>query len=236
MMAAVKSCISITFFRKEVNKMVLVVNNILTAFFAKMLQFLPNFFGGLLILLIGLVLSGLLKRILISLFAFFRLSYLLQRTRLMNKNEVRVWEEVLAEVLRWTVVLLFLIPTLEVWGLSRATTVLNQFLLYVPNVIIAVIIGFVGLLVSNLVSDLVRHSFTQLGAASANTLSVFSKGAIVFFTVLVVMNQLGVAQDLIRILLTGIVAMLALAGGLAFGLGGKEIAAELLAELRKKLK
>ncbi len=49
------------------------------------------------------------------------------------------------------------------------------------------------------------------------------------------MNQLGVAQDLIRILFTGIVAMLALAGGLAFGLGGKEIAKEILEELKKKL-
>ena len=57
-----------------------------------------------------------------------------------------------------------------------------------------------------------------------------------FFTVLVVLNQLGVAQDLVRILFTGIVAMLSLAGGLAFGLGGKELAKELLDELKNKLK
>lgn len=197
---------------------------------------MPNFFGGLLILLIGLVLAGLFKRILLSLFSFFKLSFLLQKTQLMNKNEVKVWEEVLAEILRWTVVILFLIPTLEVWGLSRATVVLNQFLFYLPNVIAAVVIGFVGLLVSNLISDLVRHSFATMGATSANTLAVSTKWVIVFFTVLIVLNQLGVAQDLIRILLTGIVAMLAIAGGLAFGLGGKELAKELLEELRSKLK
>jgi hypothetical protein len=216
--------------------MVVVVNNFLTSFLTRLLDYLPSFFGGLLILLIGLVLSSLIKRILLSLFSFFKLSYLLQRTRLMNKNEVRVWEEVLAEVIRWTVVILFLIPTLEVWGLSRVTGVLNQFLLYLPNVIVAVVIGFVGLLVSNLVSDIVRHSFTQVGATSANTLSIFAKWVIVFFTVLVVLNQLGVAQDLIRILMTGIVAMLALAGGLAFGLGGQALAKEMLEEMKKKLK
>lgn len=197
---------------------------------------MPNFFGGLIILLIGLVLAGLLKRILLSLFSFFKLSFLLQKTQLMSKNEVKVWEEVLAEILRWTVVILFLIPTLEVWGLSRATVVLNQFLFYLPNVIAAVVIGFVGLLVSNLVSDLVRHSFATMGATSANTLAVSTKWVIVFFTVLIVLNQLGVAQDLIRILLTGIVAMLAIAGGLAFGLGGKELAKDFLEELRSKLK
>jgi hypothetical protein len=216
--------------------MVVVVNNFLASFLARFLDYLPSFFGGLLILLIGLVLSSLLKRILLSLFSFFKLSYLLQRTHLMNKSEVRVWEEVLAEVLRWTVVILFLIPTLEVWGLSRATGVLNQFLFYLPNVIVAVVIGFVGLLVSNLVADIVRHSFTQMGATSANTLSVSAKYMIVFFTILVVLNQLGVAQDLIRILMTGIVAMLAIAGGLAFGLGGQTLAKEVLEELKKKMK
>jgi len=90
-------------------------------------------------------------------------------------------------------------------------------------------------LAANLVSDLVRHSVKTMGAASASSLAVFSKGAITFFTVLVVLNQLGVAQDLVRILFTGIVAMLALAGGLAFGLGGRDVAKELLEELKRKL-
>ncbi len=131
---------------------------------------------------------------------------------------------------------LFLIPTLEVWGLSRATAVLNQFLFYLPNVIVAVVIAFIGLLASNLTADLVRHSIRTIGSTSANAIAVSAKGAIIFFTVLVVLNQLGVAQDLIRILFTGIIAMLTIAGGLAFGLGGKDIAKDCLEELRKRIK
>jgi len=142
----------------------------------------------------------------------------------------------LAEILRWTVIIMFLIPTLEVWGLSRATGVINQLLLYLPNVIVAVIIGFIGSIVSNLGADLVKSSIKSLGVASANTLAIFTRSAIIFFTVLVIMNQLGVAQDLIRILFTGIVVMLAIAGGLAFGLGGKDLAKNLLEQLQKKIK
>ena len=67
-------------------------------------------------------------------------------------------------------------------------------------------------------------------------MAVFTKSVIVFFTILVVLNQLGVAQDIIRILFTGIIGMLALAGGLAFGLGGKDMARDLLSELTKKVK
>lgn len=154
----------------------------------------------------------------------------------MAKQEVTLWEEILAELLRWTVIILFLIPTLEAWGLKGATVVLNQLLFYLPNVVVAVIIGFVGLVSANLVSDLVKHSIKTIGATSANTLAVFSKSAIIFFAVLVILNQLGVAQDLVRILFTGIVAMLTIAGGLAFGLGGQGIAKEMLEELKRKVK
>lgn len=216
--------------------MVDLVNTIVLNSVQKFLNYLPVFIGGLLILILGLVIAVLLKKILLSLFAFFRLDGVLQKTRLMNKNEVKLWEDVLSEILKWTVVIMFLVPTLEVWGLSRATIVINQFLFYLPNVIVSVVIGFVGLIASNLGSDLVKHSIKTLGSTSANALSVFTKWTIVFFTVLIVLNQLGVAQDLIRILFTGIVIMVALAGGLAFGLGGREMAKEMLEQWRNKLK
>lgn len=213
-----------------------VVNTILFQFWRRFADYLPDLFGGIIILVIGLILASLLKKLLLTFFSFFRFERFFAQTRAMDKGEVRLWEEVLIELLRWTVVILFLIPTLEVWGLSRATSVLNQILLYIPNVIVAVVIAFVGLVAANLVSNLVRNSVRTLGSSSANSLAMLSKAAIVFFTALIVLNQLGVAQQLIQILFTGIVGMLSLAGGLAFGLGGRDIAKELLDDLRRRLK
>lgn len=211
-------------------------NNILVNFFQSLGAYLPSLLGGLVILIIGLLIGGIVKHVLVSVFGFLRIEALFERAKLFKKAEVKIWENVLIELLKWALIIVFLVPALEVWGLSQATVFLNQFLVYLPNVIVAVVIGFVGLLAANLVSDLVRHSVRTVGATSANSLAVFTRGAITFFTVLVVLNQLGVAQDLIRILLTGIVAMLALAGGLAFGLGGQDLAKEILEELKKRLK
>jgi len=219
-----------------VKNMINLVKNVLINFWHKFSNYLPDFFGGVLILIIGLVAASILKRFLLTILRFLKIERNLEKTKMLAKGEVKIWEEVLTEILRWTVVILFLIPTLEVWGLSRATAVLNQFLFYLPNVIVAVIIAFIGLLASNLVADLVKHSIKTIGSSSANTLSVLAKGVIVFFTILIVLSQLGVAQDLIRILFTGIIAMLAIAGGLAFGLGGKDIAKDYLEELRKRIK
>ncbi len=209
--------------------------DVITKFWTRLANYAPDFFAGLVILLVGLILSGVFKRILLTLLSFLKVDTILEKTRLITKKQVLLWEDILSEILRWTIVILFLIPTLEAWGLSQATNVLNQFLFYLPNVLVAVVIGFVGIIASNLVADLVRHSIKTLGSASANTLAVFAKSTLVFFTVLIIMNQLGVAQDLIRILFTGIVVMLALAGGLAFGLGGQTMAKELLEELKNKL-
>lgn len=216
--------------------MIDIINSILLDFVRRTTNFLPNLLSGVFIILVGFLIGGLVKKVLLSLLSFVRLDSLFHKTRLIEKKEVKVWEEILTEVLRWTIVVLFLIPSFEVWGLSRATVVLNQFLFYLPNVIVAVIIAFVGLVTSNLGADLVKSGAKTVRSTSAIALSVFTKWLILFFTVLVVLNQLGVAQDLIRILFTGIVVMIALAGGLAFGLGGQSIAREMLEELRNKFK
>jgi len=210
-------------------------NFVFSKFWARFVNYLPDFFGGLLIVITGYIVALLVKKLLMAVFALFRIDSLLHKTRLISLREVKLWEAVLAELVKWTIIILFLIPTLETWGLSRATEVLNQFLFYIPNVIVAVIIGFVGIVISNLTSDVVRQSVKSAGESASSSLAVFARSTIIFFTVLIMLNQLGVAQDLIRIFFTGLVAMLAIAGGLAFGLGGQEHAKEVLEALKKKL-
>jgi hypothetical protein len=216
--------------------MINLTDSVFGRFWSRFIDYLPDFFGGLLILIIGILAAGILKRLLLTILRFFKVDAILDRTKLLPRNEVNIWEEILAEVLRWTVIILFLIPTLEAWRLSKATEVLNQLLFYLPNVIVSVIIAFIGLVLANLGSRLVTQSTRSLGTAVSNTLAALARSVIIFFTILVVLNQLGVAQDLIRILFTGIIAMLALAGGLAFGLGGKDLAGEILNTLKGKLK
>ncbi len=212
------------------------INEILLKFWIRLVDFLPDLFGGLIVLILGLIVAGIVKKLLITLFNFLKVDYVIIKAKLLEKNQVKLWFEVIGEIIRWTIIILFLIPTLEIWRLSRATVVLNQFLFYLPNVIISVIILFVGLVVANLVAELVKNGVTSIGSKTAKTVSFVAKTAVQFFTFLIVLNQLGVAQDLVRILFTGIVAMITIAGGIAFGLGGKDIAKELLEDLRKNIK
>lgn len=205
-------------------------------------NYLPQFLGGLVLLLIGLIVAIVIKEIVVRFFAFMKIedlfghiTALINRLKSEKSAAEKLWPKLVGELVRWTVVILFLVPVAEIWGLPKASDLLNQFLVYVPNVFVAILIAFVGIIVANLVSEIVRNASRSLGGSSSHLLGTTAKYAIFFFTGLVVLNQLGVASDLIRILFTGIVAMLALAGGLAFGFGGRGAASKFLDGLQEKM-
>ena len=211
------------------------IATIVTTFFTGLALFLPQFLAGLLLLLVGLLIASIMRQVVMGFFNLIKIDQLAKEAKLSPALDFKVWPTLIAELLRWIVLVLFLVAAVETWGIKGMAEVLNTLLLYLPNVFVAVIMGMVGVVIGNLVSDLVRHGSAGLGAHSAGTLSTFSRYSIYVFTGLLVLHQLGVAADLIRILFTGLVAMLALAGGLAFGLGGQDTARDVLKGLREKL-
>ena len=154
--------------------MIGLINTILFDFFKNLGSYLPNLFGGLIILVVGLLIGSIVKQLIMTVVTFSKIDLLFHKTKLIKKEEVNIWTEVLSEILKWMLIIVFLVPALEVWGLSRATTVVNQILFYLPNVVVAVVIAFVGILASNLTSDLVRHSVKTMGSTASNSLAVFS--------------------------------------------------------------
>lgn len=202
---------------------------------ANVYAFVPRFISGLIVLLIGIIIATFLKQILLELFKFARVNSFLKKYGLPQSREGVDWAQILSEMVRWFVIILFLVPAADVWGLGRFVEVLNNLLLFLPNVFVSVLILMIGFVVSKLVYDVILASVHGLSKDSTRTVALVGRYAVMVFVFLVVFNQLGIASDLIRILFGGIVAMVALAGGLAFGLGGKETAAEILSKLKKKL-
>jgi len=198
--------------------------------------FFPNFLIGIVTLLIGIIIASIVKRIIIEVLNALKVETYLRRYGIPEAKNEFTWTNILAEIARWFVIILFLIPTADIWGLPQVTIVLNTFLLYLPNVFAAAIMGLVGLVFARLASDVVLAATRGLSPDASRTIASVTRIALTIFVLLAVLNQLGVAQDLVRILFTGVVAMIALAGGIAFGLGGKDTAQDVLKEVKKKLK
>lgn len=217
----------------DVGQMVLasINNSIYTA-----ANFIPRFIAGLVILLIGIIIGSIVKRIALEIFKALKIEVLLRKYGIPEVRDEFNWTNILAEIIRWFVIILFLIPTADIWGLPQIITILNAFLLYLPNVFVAAIIAVVGLVFARLARDVTYASTNRLQYKTSRTISSIVQWVITIFILLAILNQLGVAVDLIRILITGVIAMFAIAGGIAFGLGGQGTAREFLEDIKKKLK
>lgn len=197
--------------------------------------FLPKFIAGLAILIIGLIVASLVRDLIKIVFRYLRLEQWLESAGVVKAKEIQIWPNLLTELARWTIIFLFLMSAVETWAIPKVGDVLNQLLLFLPNVFLAVIIGWIGLVAGRFSSDIVRHGVDGTGSKESLILANIAKFAIYFFTALIILTQLGVAGDLVKILFTGIVGMLSLAGGLAFGLGGQDEARDLLKKFRQRI-
>ncbi|MCA9392391.1 hypothetical protein KC614_04310 [candidate division WWE3 bacterium] len=215
-----------------------VVNGVLNSFTA-FLSYLPNIIAALVIFAVGWIVAGTVKRLVIKLLEVTQIEPFAEKvgigSALKRVGASVTPNELLGEVVRWAVVLVFLNPTVEILGLSQVTVLINSTLLYIPRVIVAALILMLGIIFADLTSQFVKGTAAALGTNAANALEVITKYSIITFVVLAALSELGIAETLITTLFTGLVAMVAIAGGLAFGLGGKDLAAELLEALKRSL-
>jgi small-conductance mechanosensitive channel len=200
------------------------------------ISYIPKLLAGVIIILIGIIIASLLKQIILSFFKTVRVEAMLKKYGVPEMKDEYSWSAIFAEIVRWFVIILFLIPASDVLGLPRIGTLLNELLLYLPNVFIAAVIALVGFAFAKLAYNLILASAKGLTSDAAKAVATVAQWSINIFVILVVLNQLGVASDLIRILFTGAVAMIAVAGGIAFGLGGQDTARDILNAIRKNLK
>jgi len=203
---------------------------------AVVVSFVPKIIAGTIVLLIGVIIASILKQVVLEIFKALRIESFLRRYGVPEAKEEFSWSNIFSEIVRWFVIIIFLLPTADIWGLPRVVTILNEFLLYLPNVLVAAIIAVVGFVLGSLAHDLILASVKGISSETANSIASVTRWAVNIFVILAVLNQLGVASDLIRILFTGFVAMLAIAGGIAFGLGGQTSAKDVVEGIRRKLK
>lgn len=203
----------------------------------RIVNYLPNLLGAIVIIIIGVLVANLVKWIVVRVvetsglqrwFEELQFSQTLKDAKL-NTN----LSTLIGEFLKWVIIILFLIPSVSILGLPQVSSLLNDIIRYLPNVGSAVIILFLGALFAEFIGNIVRATAASLGANTSLTLSIVSRYIIYVFAGLAAIAQLGIAPEVINILLTGLVAAGAIATGLAFGLGGKDAAADLVSKIRR---
>ena len=204
----------------------LALSNALNTFLAA----IPSIIGALVIIIIGWIIAGILARIVTGLMRRAGADRLFAEHGgdVYGDQSRKVQPSVVAgELVKWLVRIIFLVAAANVLGLTQVSMLLNDVLLWIPNLIVAAIILLVAPILARFVRGAIEVGAGQMGFTNARLLGRIAEIAIVAFAVIIAVNQIGIAANLVDTLFIGVVAALALAFGLAFGLGGREVASQL---------
>jgi Conserved TM helix len=196
------------------------------------LSAIPRILGFAVVLIVGWIISSLFARGVKALLHAVKFNELARRSGFADfVQKMGVQDDsagVIAGVVKWFVRLITLVVAFDTLGLPAVSNVLQQLLLWLPNLVVALVVLVIGGLAAKALSQLVRGASAEAGFSNPDTLATVTQVAIWGFTIVVAINQLGIATTLINTLLIGLVGGLALAFGLAFGLGGRDRAAQVL--------
>ena len=203
----------------------------LTAGLDRFMAGIPTVLGALLILIIGWIIAGALASLVAKFCRAVHVDTLADRIKVndfLQRSGTRLKaSDIVGEIVKWVVRLVFIEMAAEQCGLTQVTTLVNGILAYIPNILVALLILGLGAFLGNLLAGVVRGAASEAGMQNTGLLARLASIAVMAFAVIAAINELGIAPVVVNTLYIGLVAAISLALGLAFGLGGRETAARL---------
>ncbi len=206
----------------------------------KTIGFLPEIIAALIVIIIGFIVARGLKLLVEKIVDALRVDTLLESvgfSKVLSRAKLSLKTgKLLGEIVYWILIIAFLLAAANILHLDAVSDFLNEVLLYLPNLLVAVIILVITFLFARFMKELVRHSSWAANLKEAGLVGNITWWIVVIFGCLSALYQLKIASNLINIIIGGVVVMIALAGGLAFGLAGKDYVKEIIEGIRQDIK
>ncbi|TSC78097.1 MAG: TM helix repeat-containing protein [Parcubacteria group bacterium Gr01-1014_24] len=217
-----------------------VFNSSLQSLWWGFVQFTPKLVVAVVLFIIGWLLGNVIARALEQVFSTLKIDRLFASVGaddFFRKAGMTLdTGYFIGQVVKWFVVVVFLLPSLSLVGLDYIASFLKDDVLgFLPRVVVAALVLVIATIVSEALSSAATASARTMNLRSANLLGAVAKYAVWVFAFIIALGQLGVAEYYMSVLFTGIIAMLALGGALAFGLGARDAAARFIAKLGEEV-
>lgn len=216
------------------------VTRSLVDLWTRFIDALPSLIGALTVFIVGWIIAVGLGRLVTKILVLLRINDAFEKIAGLRATLERAGLDLniprfIGEIVKWFLIIVALMAAADILQLEAVSRFLNDVIAYIPQIVIATVILVIGVVFGNFVYRVIRSSVEAAQFAHSGTIASTAKWAVYVFSILAALAQLGIAGNIIQMLLTGFVAMLALAGGLAFGLGGKDAAAEIIAKLKQEV-
>lgn len=205
------------------------------------ISFVPNLIIAIIIFIIGWVIAIFVGKAIAQVVSALKLDNLFKSAGaddLMRRAGMKLdVGGFIGLIVKWFIIVVFLMTSLEILGLAQVNDFLRESVLYyLPQVIIAALVLVIASVLAQAMKKIVSASASAANVRSAHLMGTIANYAIWIFAFIIVLSELGIAATFMQILFSGLVAMLAIAGGLAFGLGGKENAGRALNRISDEIK
>lgn len=214
----------------------LAVADSLGELWSRFVGFLPTLLGALIVFIIGWIVALGIGRLVQRILELVRLNEPFEKIAGLRSTVERAGlaldiPKLIGGLVKWFLLIVALLATASILGLDEVAEFLNGIVGYMPNVVVAAVILVAGVMLGNFVGRVTKASIEAAGLPHGSGTSAIAKWAVVIFAFLAALVQLRVAETLVQTFFTAFAAMVAIAGGLAFGLGGKDLAARVLKHL-----
>ena len=204
------------------------------------ISFVPSLLLSIILFIIGWIVGSVVGKAIAQIITATKIDKLFSSAgaeEVMNRMGIKLnIGKFFGVLIKWFIVIVFLMASLQIVGLTQVNDFLREAVLfYLPKVIIAAIVLIISMIIADAMHKIVLASSKAANIASANMLASVTRYSICVFAIIVALSELGIATYFMQILFMGIVVMLAIAGGLAFGLGGKEAASRAIENISKDL-
>jgi len=203
-------------------------------------QFLISVLLVIIILIIGWLISKLIRTLVTRVLKALKLDDLSKRIDLDNllaKGGIQYsLSELIGMICYWLALLITFVVAINAIGLTVAADLLNKVVLYIPNVIAAIFILILGMFIASLLKNIVNTGAINAGISQANPLSRIVEVIVIIFAIAIALQQLNIRATVIELAISIVLASIGLAVAIAFGLGCKDIAARHMSDWLEKLK
>lgn len=206
-------------------------------FLEKVLNFLPDLLSSILIFISGILLGLILRTIFLRFFRAIRLDKFSERSgiaEMLKKGGIKEPISLISSrIIGWLTIISFSILSLRSLNIPVIERILENFILYLPNVFVAALILLFGYLLSNFLGRAALIAAVNAGIKLSGLIGKLVKLTVFLLALTMALEQLGIGRGTIVIAFAIIFGGIVLALAIAFGLGGRDIVKEYL---EKKIK
>ncbi len=212
----------------------------ITSFWTQLAAFVPQLMAALALMFVGWLVAKLVRAGMVKLLHVLQFDKLSERSGIeafLKQGQLEVsLGGLLAGLMYWLIILIVIVTVSNSLGLHIVAELFNRIVLYIPNIIVAIFVLVLGAILARFINRLIFAYLSNIGVQGALTISTISEYATLIFVFFVALEQLNIGRELLTAAFIIGFGAVGLAFALAFGLGGRDWAAGVIARMTQKRK